>query len=182
MRLARLLGSLGRLMRVLGPAMLLLTTGFLSGGPHSVPAKAIVGASVTCAGVPATITGTSGDDPIRGTPRRDVIATFGGYDDIDGLGGNDLICSGAGNDHVLGGDGDDVMRDEGFGYANGGPGDDDIAGFQAAVGGDGNDLLRAGSVKRNVHFDGGSGDDRLRWGATCPLPMVRGRAFRRHGE
>ncbi len=81
-----------------------------------------------------TITGTRGDDVLRGTPRRDVICGLGGDDVIRGLGGgdilrggagNDVIHGGAGNDTLAGGAGNDVLRGEGGrDRLNGGPGRD----------------------------------------------------------
>ena len=99
------------------------------------PAQAVT--PTTCNGVPATITGTPGDDTLPGTPGDDVILGLGGADVIDGGGGNDIICGGSGDDTIKGGDGNDV--------AYGASGDDDLAG------GDGEDRLY-----------GGAGDDTLR--------------------
>ena len=60
-----------------------------------------------CDGLPATISGTPGDDVLVGTDGDDVIAGRGGDDVIDGLGGDDIICGGKGDDHLVGGAGDD---------------------------------------------------------------------------
>lgn len=87
-------------------------------------------AAPTCAGLRATIVGTSGDDLIRGTARRDVIAAGGGIDLIWGNDGDDVICGGAGTDLVRGGRGSDTLR--------GGGGADSL------TGGRGDDLLDAG--------------------------------------
>jgi Ca2+-binding RTX toxin-like protein len=107
-----------------------------------------------CAGEPATIVGTSGDDNLAGTPNRDVIAGLGGNDRIIGLGGDDLICGGDGNDVILGGDGDDFIL--------GGDGNDVILGEAGndftIFGGDGNDLLLGGAD--NDFLDGQTGTDR----------------------
>ena len=67
------------------------------------------GAAATCAGVPATIVGTTGDDELTGTPGDDVIAALDGNDVIDGGAGNDLVCADAGSDQLTGGDGNDRL-------------------------------------------------------------------------
>ncbi len=112
-------------------------------------------ARVTCAGVPATIVGTSANDVLVGTRGRDVIAGLDGSDTLSGLGGADLICGGYGADTLSGGNGDDRLL--------GGPGlyKDDRDGPHLL-----NDTLR-----------GGPGDDRLVGGADprklpAPIPDV----------
>ena len=124
-----------------------------------------------CNGIPATITGTPGDDTIPGTPGDDVILGLGGADVIDGGGGNDIICGGSGDDTITGGDGNDVA----YGAAGnddlaggngeddlfGGPGDDTLRGNQdddSLVGGAGNDLLNGGYGDDTMR--GNDGDDR----------------------
>ena len=47
-----------------------------------------------------TITGTAGDDVLRGTRRADVICGLGGDDRIAGRGGNDAIYGDAGDDRI----------------------------------------------------------------------------------
>lgn len=75
-----------------------------------------------CAGRLATITGTPGNDKLKGTARRDVIAALGGNDTASGLAGNDLICGGAGRDRLKGGPGRDTLRGEaGKDVLKGGP-------------------------------------------------------------
>ncbi|WP_165354283.1 calcium-binding protein [Nocardioides glacieisoli] len=66
-------------------------------------------AAATCAGVAATIVGTTGDDVLTGTPGDDVIAALDGNDVIDGGAGNDVVCADAGSDHLTGGDGNDRL-------------------------------------------------------------------------
>ncbi len=88
----------------------------------------------TCAGQPATISGTTGNDVIRGTSGNDIIQAFEGNDVVYGLDGNDIVCGGLGDD-VLQGD----------------------AGVDRVLGDSGNDILRGG-----VHADalnGGIGSD-----------------------
>ena len=72
----------------------------------TAPAQSAV---VTCAGVPATIVGTVGDDELTGTAGDDVIAGLDGQDTIDGGAGNDLVCGDSGSDRLTGGDGDDDL-------------------------------------------------------------------------
>jgi hypothetical protein len=69
---------------------------------------------------PCTITGTEGDDHLRGTRSRDVICGLGGDDVIDAGGGDDAVFGDAGDDRVAGGDGDDTLY--------GGAGDDRLDG------------------------------------------------------
>lgn len=89
-----------------------------------------------CAGRLATITGTPGNDKLRGTAKRDVIAALGGNDKVSGLAGNDLICGGAGRDRLKGGPGRDTLRGEaGKDVLKGGPLKDKL------IGGPGKDKL-----------------------------------------
>jgi uncharacterized repeat protein (TIGR01451 family) len=118
----------------------------------------VIGPPVTCRGVPASITGTAGDDVIAGTPGRDVIATFGGNDTIVALSGRDLICGGRGDDYIGAG----AAADRVFG----GAGKDRLVGRggpDALKGGPGGDLLKGG---RGVdRLRGGPGVDRCSGGA-----------------
>jgi hypothetical protein len=95
--------------------------------------------SATCAGLSATIVGTSGADRLPGTPGFEVIVGGRGNDRIGGGGGNDLICAGPGNDRVAGGGGEDRL-----------------------LGGPGRDRLRGG--RGNDRLIGGPGADRFRGG------------------
>lgn len=63
----------------------------------------------SCAGLDVTITGTPGDDQLRGTPGRDVVWGGDGDDRIEGLGGDDVLCGGPGADRLAGGGGDDTV-------------------------------------------------------------------------
>jgi Ca2+-binding RTX toxin-like protein len=67
-------------------------------------------AAASCAGQPATITGTSGDDVLAGTPGPDVISGLAGDDILRGLGGDDVLCGGDGGDQLVGGDGADALH------------------------------------------------------------------------
>lgn len=78
----------------------------------STPAQSAV---ATCAGIPATITGTDGPDVLTGTSGDDVIAGLGGVDVIRSGAGHDLVCGDAGPDELVGGLGNDRL----FGGTNG---------------------------------------------------------------
>ncbi len=90
-----------------------------------------------------TITGTRGNDVIRGTPGSDVICAGAGNDVVYGRDGNDVIIGGAGNDVLRGGDGNDRLI--------GGPGRDVLQGndgsdsLDAQDGTQGNDVARGGA-------------------------------------
>jgi hypothetical protein len=87
-----------------------------------------------CSGTTATISGTPGNDKLRGTNGADVIAGGGGKDKIKGKGGKDVVCGGSGDDRISGGGGKDRLK--------GGGGDDRIkggGGRDVCKGGGGND-------------------------------------------
>jgi Ca2+-binding RTX toxin-like protein len=116
--------------------------------PAGYAAGAVSAARITCAGHPATIVGTSGNDTLVGTRGPDVIAALGGYDTVDGRGGDDVICGGFGADRLTGGKGNDKLY--------GGPGGlkDDRSGRYLdndwLRGGPGDDLLRGGRDPRHL--------------------------------
>lgn len=91
------------------------------------------------------VNGTTGDDTLTGTDRRDFIYAKAGDDSLSGLAGSDFLFGAAGNDSISGDDG----RDFGFG----GPGNDSLDG------GNGPDTLYAGRGTDTV--EGGAGNDRL---------------------
>jgi Ca2+-binding RTX toxin-like protein len=80
----------------------------LLGAAGVFPAVAL--AAPGCAGLPATIVGTAGDDVIHGTPGNDVIVGLDGADTIYGYGGDDVICGGKKDDTIYGGAGDDLLQ------------------------------------------------------------------------
>ena len=102
----------------------------------------------TCHGQEATVIGTTGNDTLTGTGKKDVFVALGGDDTILGLGGDDLVCAAAGNDTVKGAAGNDEIRLGG--------------GNDTGKGGDGNDTLRGGGGDDGL--SGGSGADTLRGG------------------
>ncbi len=81
-------------------------------GPSNPEPPKATPTSEECAGQPATILGTPGDDTIVGTSGPDVIVAGNGNDTIYGLSGDDIICAGNGNDIVYGGNGDDQLFGE----------------------------------------------------------------------
>ncbi|MGD9736438.1 MAG: hypothetical protein AB7V58_12680 [Solirubrobacterales bacterium] len=103
----------------------------------------------TCAGVPATIVGTMGDDLLIGTRGNDVVVARGGNDEIRTFRGEDIVCAGSGRDVVKAG----IWRDRVFGgpgrdWILGGGGRDRLvgnAGRDRLVGGRGADLLLGGA-------------------------------------
>ena len=115
-------------LRRLTVSALLVTAPALVGLPTLAVAPAQ--AAPTCAGKPATIVGTAGNDRMVGTEGRDVVFLGAGNDVFDGLGGNDLICGGSGRDQLAGGEGNDRI--------DGGGGKDYF------LEGDGNDRLIGG--------------------------------------
>lgn len=123
------------------------------------PLQAASAETPTCAGRPATIVGTGGDDEIRGTPGDDVIVALGGDDVVDPRGGDDVVCGGSGRDHLRSDRGRDVL-----------------------IGGPGGDRLEALS-RRPAVLRGGAGADRLRLGITDePGYVIDGGAGRDLGE
>jgi Ca2+-binding RTX toxin-like protein len=143
-----------------------------AGNAHTLTVTYHVAARPICAGRPATIVGTAGNDVITGTLGDDVIVTGAGRDWIRGRGGDDVICSGADRDFVSAGGGDDTV-DTGAGrdVGSGGIGDDTITGRANAdilTGGLGADTLNGNTGDDNLI--GHDGDDDLNGGPdtdTC---------------
>ncbi|GAW34785.1 bifunctional hemolysin/adenylate cyclase precursor [Roseovarius sp. A-2] len=113
--------------------------------------------------VALTLTGTSGDDLLLGSPLNDTITGSGSNDTIEGRDGDDLINTGSGFDLVEAGGGDDLVQGlNGFDTLNGGAGNDTLQGNfgnDELNGGDGDDELQGG-----VGFDvlrGDAGNDLL---------------------
>lgn len=115
---------------------------------NKATASTLVLGTVSCRGVAATVTGTTGDDVLFGTPGPDVIAALAGNDRVTGLAGRDLVCAGSGADRVASGSAADRV------FAGAGP--------DRLIGRGGPDLLK-GSGGNDV-LKGGPGSDRLRGG------------------
>jgi VCBS repeat-containing protein len=113
------------------------------------------------------INGTSGNDKLSGTPKKDVIHGRAGDDTILGEGGNDIITGGSGNDVISAGAGRDFVRGgSGNDTISGGAGSDRLnggAGNDTVSGDEGNDVISGGAG--NDRLSGGSGNDRLNGGA-----------------
>jgi hypothetical protein len=75
----------------------------------AVPAGA-AGATPTCGGVHATITGTAAGDSLRGAAQSDAIFGGRGHDRLRGKGGSDRLCGGPGPDRLVGGAGRDRVN------------------------------------------------------------------------
>lgn len=158
-------------------------------GATSLP-PAVVLAAPGCAGMPATIVGTPGDDVLEGTPGDDVIVGLGGADVIYGRGGDDRICGGKQGDTIDGGAGDDLLQ--------GGQGGDHIVpgvGADTVRGGAWIDTVDYRDAARRVNVDlragrawgqggdtisdieiviGSAFDDRLQLGDATSAPRWRG--------
>jgi Ca2+-binding RTX toxin-like protein len=74
------------------------------------------------------VTGTNGDDSLRGTAKADKINARAGNDWIVGLRGNDTLIGGRGRDVLYGGSGDDrlLIRDGAKDSADCGSGRDTV--------------------------------------------------------
>jgi RTX calcium-binding nonapeptide repeat (4 copies) len=95
-----------------------------------------------------TLTGTSGDDVIRGCPGRDRLFGLAGDDVLRAGAGNDDLFGGAGRDSLGGGTGNDTLGGgTGVDYLSGGAGFDVIdardRSIDRVVCGRGVDLVRA---------------------------------------
>lgn len=110
----------------------------------------------TCAGQPATIVGTDGDDQPSGTDGDDVVSLGAGSDSFRGGAGNDVVCGGPGRDSLYGEAGNDWLDggDDSDSNVVGGPGDDEVHG------GEGDDQRLNGD-----DFDVDGGDDQVYGGA-----------------
>ena len=120
-------------------------------------------------GPECTITGTNGDDDLKGTGGPDVICAGDGDDRVDGRGGDDVIFGGRGRDDLFAWNGDDRV--------SGGTGDDLIFGMRgddrlfgqdgadAVMDWLGQDLLLGGRAGDRLHADDGHPNDRLFGGA-----------------
>ena len=125
-------------------------------GKRSVLSVAVVVAAIGLTGSAqaAQISGTPGDDRIKGTRAADVIDGQAGDDRIGARRGPDTVTGGEGNDRIWGRWGADRLF--------GGPGDDRIWGGLAADqswGDDGNDLMGGGPG--NDIQRGGPGNDTI---------------------
>lgn len=93
------------------------------------------------------VSGSTGDDVLRGYNRADMLTGGAGDDMLLGGKGNDTLKGGAGDDRLFGGKGYDAL--------NGGAGDDYL------VGGKGNDMLKGGAGADTFYFAKGHGRDTI---------------------
>lgn len=138
----------------------------LIGDGNATGAFDAVGDRVGVTNPGSVITGTSGNNTLKGTSNSDIINGFEGNDTISGLGGGDIIRGFGGNDTIYGGEGSDLLLGQsGKDYLVGGAGVDKVYGGSLAdflgvrdskpkdlaVGGDGTDTCRAdsGDIKRS---------------------------------
>lgn len=125
---------------------------------------------------PTKVTGTDGDDFLRGSGGQDIMAGGGGNDALFAGGGNDTVNGGTGDDTIGGGNHADVLygeqgndiiyAGEGNDAAYGGIGNDALfggGGHDSLYGGDGRDTVWGGSG--NDLLKGANGDDVLGGGA-----------------
>lgn len=91
------------------------------------------------------ITGTAGDNEIKGTRNVDQMYGLGGDDDLFGRDGDDELYGGSGRDLLVGGPGDDEIY--------GGSGSDDL------LGGPGNDYINSADNNRQDVVDCGDGNN-----------------------
>lgn len=131
------------------------------------------------------LTGTPGNDVLRGSDLDDIINGADGADQLFGNGGDDVldggdesapgtgdyIDGGDGNDTLRGGGGNDSLRGwTGNDLLEGGSGDDALSdgeGNNILRGGDGNDTLEAENGAGNSQLDGGAGRDTLMVGGNA---------------
>ncbi len=131
---------------------------------------------------PRILTGTVGDDFLRGGNLDDTLSGLGGSDQLDGSAGNDSLAGGDGNDYLLGGLGNDTLDggagedvasyelaagavtiDLATGQASGADGSDRLTGIETVYGSAFNDQL-TGDAGNNT-FLGGLGNDTISGGA-----------------
>ncbi|MBF0605773.1 MAG: calcium-binding protein [Nitrospirae bacterium] len=107
------------------------------------------------------LTGTAGDDIIRGGDGSDHLLGEAGDDSLAGGAGNDHLEGGAGDDQLSGGSGNDTLEGgAGDDILGGGTGDDTLSGGDGddhLMGGQGDDIMDGGAG--NDVFLGGAGDD-----------------------
>ena len=117
---------------------------FIPDGEHDAFAYAICDESTRCYSaevtvrfLECTITGTPGNDTLRGTYGEwDVICGLSGDDDISGRGGNDVIYASIGDDTIYG-----------------------DAGYDTIFGGEGTDTIRGGARADTIYP--GPGNDTI---------------------
>lgn len=162
--------SHSRLVLALPTALAALALSGIPAAPVAAVQPNDAARAVKCAGLPATILGTSGSDELTGTDGRDVVVALAGDDFIETGPGRDVVCAGDDFDHVRTGGGRDlVLGGAGDDYADLGAGRDVAhgqGGVDALFGKAGEDDLRGGAGKgiTTEALIGGAGDDSLHGG------------------
>jgi hypothetical protein len=113
-----------------------------------------------------TLTGTAGNDVLRGTRKKDVISGLAGNDTITGLNGKDTACGGDGDDSVSGNNAKDrLFGDAGNDTLSGGNGKDSMDG------GDGTDTCNGGRGKdKAVNCEAGTDANQTKKGKGPKAP------------
>lgn len=113
-----------------------------------------------------TLTGTAGNDVLRGTRKRDVISGLAGNDTITALNGKDIACGGDGDDSVSGNNAKDrLFGDAGNDTLSGGNGKDRMDG------GDGTDTCNGGRGKDTaVNCEAGTDANKTKKGKGPKAP------------
>lgn len=142
--------------------------------------------------VSVIISGEGGNDDLTGGTNDDILIGGEGNDHLAGGEGKDQLIGGKGADWLYGNEGDDYVvagENADFAHVNGGVGfdvlviDDSISltskfttqigiaamGFEAAVGGEGNDVFDTGGISDDTFLIGLGGNDRLTTGLGSDL-------------
>jgi Ca2+-binding RTX toxin-like protein len=115
-----------------------------------VAAMTTATSSPTLAARECTITGTSGDDFLVGTPDADVICGLRGADALSGKGSSDRLFGGRGRDVLI--------ADRGSDHLFGGSGDDPCL---EGLDGEGNDVIDGGGGFDSYSRDRGDETSRV---------------------
>jgi len=113
-------------------------------------------------------TGSTGDDNITGSENGDALNGGAGNDNIDGGEGDDTLTCGEGNDTLTGGDGIDIVSyveasvgveiNLETGITVVGQFENQISGFEGAIGSEFNDVITGGAVA-GLNLQAGGGSD-----------------------
>ena len=134
------------------------------------------------------MTGTDGNDRIKGTHGPDAISALAGNDVVRAFRGADMVSGAEGFDRLFGGKANDVLDGgPGFDIVGGGKGDDvarGAAGFDRVFGGPGDDRLWAMARRDHLAADGtgdtlvgGPGNDKFRTREGQPDKIDCGEGF-----
>ncbi|QAU35553.1 hypothetical protein [Janthinobacterium sp. 17J80-10] len=155
-------------------------TGTFAAGNFAIDSGNLRDLVYYAAGVPQTLTGTSGNDTLTGGLGNDTLSGLAGNDRLVGNAGNDSLVGGDGNDTLVGGNGADAL-DGGAGVdvadysaataavtanlatgtaTNDGTGAaDTLTGIENLIGGTANDVLTGDALANRI--EGRNGNDNL---------------------